>query len=1265
MKKLYLVIALLCCQLFWAQVGINTTVPNAQLDIRSTNQASPTNTDGMLIPRIDIFPAVNPTAAQQGMMVYLTTTTTFSGNPKPFGFYYWDISTLDWIAMGSNNPNSWNTAGNSGTNPAANFIGTTDNKDLFFKMNNFPSGRISPQNTSFGYQAMMNPLNLGNSAFGNGALSNIRFGSDNIAIGSLSQMLNQDGDRNISIGNEALNINNSNDNIAIGYRAASLNTLGEFNIAIGTLALQFCNNNSNTAIGYQSQFNNSTGADNVAVGKNALGSNSNGNENTAIGNNALSGGNYSEHCTAVGFRALASNHTFDNTAVGYESMFTNGFGRFNTALGMHSLTGNTDGDNNTAIGINSLNTNTTGDNNTAIGAEATTSQNNLTNATAIGANAMVGDSNALVLGSVAGFNGSFNNVNVGIGTIIPTERLHVVGNIRMVDGNQASGKILTSDTNGVASWSDASTIAWGTNGNASTDPNVNYIGTSDNTDVTFRRANIRSGFLGSTSTSFGFNTFVGGSNNSVFGAQAFSGGGTDNAAFGYQAMGSSTNASGNAAFGSSALFSNINGSGNVAIGSSALHQNNFGFDNTAVGFFSSRNNTTGSGNTALGMNSLGGITTGTNNTALGIETNFDSATTTNSTAIGANAQVDTSNAIVLGSVNGINGATNTVNVGIGTNFPLDRLHVVGNIRMVDGNQAAGKILTSDSNGTASWANAPSSGWTLTGNSGIGSGNFIGTTNDADLIFKRFSTEGGRITTLVKGNTFFGLQSGSVATGTNNTYLGTLAGSANTTGQQNVMVGRQAGGTGTSGSDNVLIGNGAGISNASNQNVLIGSFAGNGNTTGGNNTAVGYSAGGSAAGSSNNTSIGAFSGTSNTGGIRNTLLGSNTNVGSSSLTNAGAIGADATVSTSNSLVLGSVNGVNSATATVNVGIGTTSPLDRLHVAGSIRMVDGTQGNGKVLTSNANGTGSWQTLSTNYWGLNGNASTNDPATPTTYGTSTIGATENWSGTTDANDYVLGTNNIERLRIKQTTGFVGIGTAAPSRKLHVFTGSSGGTPNGNADFVLESNGAIYQHFLAPAANETGLLFGSNVSSIRGGVLYNNNTDILQFRAGGNTNRMIITSAGDVGIGTAAPGGQFELSLDEGRKPGTTVWTLTSDARLKNVEGDFTLGLNEIKQLKPIRYHYKNVGQRVFESQVLQTEFSGFLAQDVQKVFPNCVTTDADGYLSLNMHEILIASINALKELDAKNNQLQAENEALKAKLQQHDEQIARILAELEKRK
>ncbi len=95
MKKI-LVVGLMCISYtVFSQVGINNTDPKASLDISASNPANPANTDGILIPRVDAFPVTNPTAAQQGMMVYLTTT---SGSNPP-GFYYWDNTLSIWQSI--------------------------------------------------------------------------------------------------------------------------------------------------------------------------------------------------------------------------------------------------------------------------------------------------------------------------------------------------------------------------------------------------------------------------------------------------------------------------------------------------------------------------------------------------------------------------------------------------------------------------------------------------------------------------------------------------------------------------------------------------------------------------------------------------------------------------------------------------------------------------------------------------------------------------------------------------------------------------------------------------------------------------------------------------------------------------------------------------------------------------------------------------------------------------------------------------------------
>ena len=44
------------------------------------------------------------------------------------------------------------------------------------------------------------------------------------------------------------------------------------------------------------------------------------------------------------------------------------------------------------------------------------------------------------------------NLGIGIGAVVPTAKLDVAGNVKIVDGTQGTGKILTSDADGLASW---------------------------------------------------------------------------------------------------------------------------------------------------------------------------------------------------------------------------------------------------------------------------------------------------------------------------------------------------------------------------------------------------------------------------------------------------------------------------------------------------------------------------------------------------------------------------------------------------------------------------------------------------------------------------------------------------------------------------------------------------------------------------------------------------------------------------------------------
>jgi hypothetical protein len=122
--------------LSYAQVGIGNTDPKSSLDISATNTATPSNTDGILIPRIDDFPTPDPGADQDGMLVFVTG----SGTPAK-GFYYWDQGTTTWVNVGASGSDAdWYEVGTS--NPA------NDISDNIYHLGNLAVGGNSTSTTS-------------------------------------------------------------------------------------------------------------------------------------------------------------------------------------------------------------------------------------------------------------------------------------------------------------------------------------------------------------------------------------------------------------------------------------------------------------------------------------------------------------------------------------------------------------------------------------------------------------------------------------------------------------------------------------------------------------------------------------------------------------------------------------------------------------------------------------------------------------------------------------------------------------------------------------------------------------------------------------------------------------------------------------------------------------------------------------------------------------------------------------------------------------
>ena len=184
----------------------------------------------------------------------------------------------------------------------------------------------------------------------------------------------------------------------------------------------------------------------------------------------------------------------------------------------------------------------------------------------------------------------------------------------------------------------------------------------------------------------------------------------------------------------------------------------------------------------------------------------------------------------------------------------------------------------------------------------------------------------------------------------NTFLGESAG-VNTTpspntidqgGKLNSFFGAGAGKTNVGGNSNSFFGTLAGTASTNaDYNSFFGTFAGQNNTLGEGNVFIGYSSGDRNTGGHNNALVGYDANFINTNNSNdgNTLLGAFSRASSSGPTgrdNATAIGFRAQVDRGNSIVLGSISGINGCTAnndcdSVNVGIGTTQPVEKLHIA----------------------------------------------------------------------------------------------------------------------------------------------------------------------------------------------------------------------------------------------------------------------------------------------------------------------------------------------
>jgi hypothetical protein len=614
--------------------------------------------------------------------------------------------------------------------------------------------------------------------------------------------------------------------------------------------------------------------------------------------------------------------------------------------------------------------------------------------------------------------------------------------------------------------------------------------------------------------------------------------------------------------------------------------------NTAIGYQALYSNTTGYYNTAVGSSALYSNTEGTHNTALGSSALYSNTEGYYNIAIGRNALYSNTEG--------------GYNIAIGRNALYSNTSNFNNIAI--GNNAL------------------------------------------------YSNSGGSYNTAVGNNALY-----SNTTGLYNTAIGIFALYSNTEGGVNTAVGPYALYNNTTGDSNTAVGDGALLRN----------------TTGYYNTAVGSNAG----------SYTGDSTTSNATSTYSVYLGAHTRASFSGATNEIVIGYGAVGAGSNSVVLGN----DSITRTIlkgNVGIGTTTPTAKLH------LIHPSRGEIKLLATSGVG---------HDFGYNGGIDSIFWFTHT--GTSTGYTLFRWDDGISSRDLLYIGNN----------GNVGIGTTTPEARLHIVGGGTTDVPivkiyGGNSrDAPLElravgSDGVTALGIIeavgvgghsGTATEPEGLhlrsfkivngvfydswmrFMGSKFSFENGNVGIGTSTPSQRLTVVGNigiqagsnafigtldnyalslrtnnTDRIFITNAGNVGIGTTAPSTRLAVAGLTSSQAGRTICSdpsgnfyyyvgscVSSSIKYKTNIQNLGIGLETLLKLRPVTFEFKK-DYGGYDG----TIHMGFIAEEVEKVSPLLVDYNNGEVSGVRYNEMTALIVKSIQEQQKEIEDLKKEVEELK---------------------
>lgn len=237
-------------------------------------------------------------------------------------------------------------------------------------------------------------------------------------------------------------------------------------------------------------------------------------------------------------------------------------------------------------------------------------------------------------------------------------------------------------------------------------------------------------------------------------------------------------------------------------------------------------------------------------------------------------------------------------------------------------------------------------------------------------------------------------------------------------------------------------------------------------------------------------------------------------------------------------------------------------------------------------------------------------------------------------NANGITIG-GGINRIK---TNSSIALGSGGDVVGMAVIAGNGSSSSQDSQNSIVMGAGAssgakctIVVGDYSSAGNHYSAVFGNNLKTY-----YTNQFIFGQYNVLSSTEKFIIAN------GTSSTPKNIFTIDKEGNVTTTGTINGSSDARLKTNINTMTGSLDNILKLRGVTFNWKE------SSNPTKTQY-GFIAQEVEKVFPDLVGTDSNGFKTVNYISVIPVLTEAIKTQQEEIESLKSENEQLKSTLEQ----------------